>query len=126
MTMPSQPKKRILIADDDKFLTSMFALSLQTEDRDITIAHDGSEVIELTKTAPKFDLVILDLLMPKVDGYHVLEYFRDNNYSCPVIMLSNVQNEEEQKKCIDCGAKDFYNKNTTDLDGLVSKVKKYV
>ena len=118
-------KKRILITDDDEFLTSMYKLSLHQSDREITLASDGLQAVSLIdKEQP--DLLILDLLMPKMDGFAVLNHIREKHYRFPVIILSNVQDTMDQKKCLELGAKDFYCKSDTDLDGLVEKVRRFL
>lgn len=117
--------KHILIVDDDEFLTSMYQLSLAKEHALITVAHDGEQAIAmLDKDQP--DLLILDLLMPKVDGFSVLQHVKQKGYKFPVIILSNLKGEMDLKKCMDLGAKDFYCKSDTDLEALAEKVRKHL
>lgn len=113
--------KRIYIVDDDEFLTSMYNLSIHGPDREITIMHDGEAAIRALDTQIP-DLLILDLLMPKLDGFGVLEHIRTKKYSCPVIVLSNVEDAMDKKRCMEIGAKDYYCKNSTDLESLANKV----
>jgi len=117
--------KHVLIVDDDEFLTSMYQLSLKKEFADIHIAHDGEEAIALIdKQQP--DLLMLDLLMPKLDGFAVLKHVREKGYKFPVIILSNLKGDIDQKRCKELGAADFYCKSDTDLDALAEKVHEYL
>ena len=116
---------RILIADDDEFLTQMYRFTLDGEDRTLEIVHDGEAAIaSITKEKP--DALLLDLLMPKVDGFGVLEAVRGKGYTFPIIILSNVNDTVDQAKCREMGATDFYNKSSTDLEGLSALIKKYL
>lgn len=114
-------KKNIYIVDDDTFLTSMYNLSIQGPDREITIMHDGEAAVAAID-AKRPDLLILDLLMPKLDGFGVLEYCKKKEYTFPIIILSNIEDAMDKAKCMRIGAKDYYSKNSTDLDELAAKV----
>ena len=114
--------KRILLVDDDVFLTTMYTLSLDGLG-EVEIAADGQVAIDsIDRSAP--DILILDLLMPKVDGYAVLEHIRLKEYRFPIIILSNVSQEMDQKKCLELGAADYFCKSQMDLDELAKKVQK--
>ncbi len=117
--------KRILIADDDNFLTEMYRLTLATLDATIEIVHDGEAVLT-SIAAIKPDILILDLLMPKMDGFQTLEKVRAQGETFPIIVLSNVNDKADQEKCRGLGATDFYYKSSTDLDGLAVMVQKYL
>ena len=116
-------KKKIYIVDDDEFLTSMYNLSIHGPDREVKIMHDGEAAIAAIDVQQP-DLLILDLLMPKLDGFGVLEYVKKKGYSFPIIILSNIEDAMDREKCLKIGAKDYYSKNNTDLDDLAEKVNK--
>lgn len=114
-------KKNIYIVDDDDFLTSMYNLSIHGPEREVKIMHDGeAAVAAIDEKQP--DLLILDLLMPKLDGFGVLQHIKEKGYTFPVIVLSNVEEAMDKAKCLEIGAKDYYSKNSTDLDILATKV----
>jgi CheY-like chemotaxis protein len=115
--------RRILIADDDDFLTQMYRLTLSGADRELELVHDGEAVLS-SVAALKPDLLVLDLLMPKMDGFAVLTALKEKGLSFPVIVLTNVNDTADQERCRGLGATDFYNKSSTDLEGLAAMVKK--
>lgn len=119
--------KKILIAEDDHFLVKMYKLQLEDGIADITveIALNGQEAIDsLKKELP--DLLLLDLLMPEVDGFHVLEYIKKEKLQLPVVILSNLSQDVDKEKCIALGAKDYFVKSDMDLDELSDKIKKFL
>ena len=114
--------KTILITDDDEFLTSMYELSLKKDGVRVVVAHDGEQALaQMEKEKP--DLMLLDLLMPKMDGFSVLQHMKEKNIHVPVVILSNLKGEMDQKRCKELGAKDYYCKSDMDLDALTAKVK---
>ena len=81
--------KRILICDDDPVILRLLQVNLELEGYDVLLAHHGEEAIELT-TAEHPDLVILDIMMPKLDGYQTCERLKqvEATKNIPVIFLS--------------------------------------
>ena len=117
--------KKILIAEDDSFLTKMYKLNLDEDDWEVEIVANGEQAT-LSMDKEKPDILLLDLLMPKVDGFAVLEHVKRKGYTFPVIILTNLSQEVDQKKCKDLGAVGYFTKSDMDIDQLVSMVKKYV
>ncbi len=115
----------LLIVDDDAFLTTIFQKKLTREGREIGVAHSGAEAIQSIENRQPSALV-LDLLMPSGDGFSVLQHIRDKNYAFPVLVVSNVQNDEDEKRCLELGAKGFYSKTTTDLEDLAKTVDSFL
>jgi DNA-binding response OmpR family regulator len=101
-------KKKILIAGDDSFLSEMYAAKLELANFEVIIATNGEEALDKMRLN-KPDLVLLDLLMPKKDGFEVLkEKFIDLEIKeIPVIILTNLSQKEQIKKCYELGTKDF-------------------
>ena len=81
--------KRILICDDDPVILRLLQVNLELEGYDVLLAHHGEEAIKLT-TAEHPDLVILDIMMPKLDGYQTCERLKqvEATKNIPVIFLS--------------------------------------
>ncbi len=71
-------------------------------------------------------ILLLDLLMPKLDGYGVLEYIRSKGHDFPVVILSNLSDPLEKEKCFRLGAIDFLVKSDLDEGELWEHIKKYV
>ena len=118
--------KTILIAEDDSFLVKMLKLNLEEiEDVNVAIAANGEIAIEkIDESLP--DLLLLDLLMPKIDGFSVLEHIKEKGLDVPIVILSNLSQEIDQKKCNELGCKDYFVKSDMDVDELVKKLQTYL
>jgi len=100
---------RILVVDDDTDIRNTLKLSLETEGFAVDTAPDGEQGSYLGRTN-EYDLIILDLMMPKKDGYMVCQEIRQSGKSTPIIMLS-VNNEIYQKvDLLNAGADDYLTK----------------
>lgn len=119
--MAEQPK-RILIADDEKPIARALELKLNHSGFAATSVYDGQQALDLL-SKDKFDLLLLDLMMPQADGFTVLEELKKRGSSMPVIVVSNLNQPEDIKKAMDLGAKDFFIKSDTPLSGVVEHVK---
>jgi len=117
-------KKTILIVDDDMILRQMYGARLEAEGYNIIFAGNGEEAIKLTKEH-KPDALILDIMMPKINGIDVLKTLRadENTKNIPVVVLTAlIQQIEEVKKII--GPKDSYlTKSETVPAEVVEKVQ---
>jgi len=117
--------KRILIAEDDNFLVKMYTLELAGQGYEIEVAKNGKLALEaIEKQKP--DLLLLDLLMPEVDGFAVLQGVKDKGYAFPVVVLSNLSQDIDREKCKALGAKDYFVKSDMELDQLKEIIKKFV
>jgi len=114
---------KILIAEDDKFLSTAFQIKLTKLGYEVKIAGDGNEVLEILKTFTP-DIILLDLIMPVKDGFGVLEELRANKI--PVIIASNLGEKEEIDKGLSLGAKDYIIKSNMSLEDLDKKIKSYI
>jgi len=115
----TRAKKRILVVDDEKDICEMLALYLRRKSFVIDIAHNGKEAIDfLTKEKP--DLIILDVIMPIMDGFELLQSLKkDSAYSLiPVIMLTIKSEPHNVEKGILLQA-DFYLPKPCKLDNLM-------
>ncbi len=117
------PNAHILVVDDIEDNRALLTRRLQREGyRDISVAADGEEALALLRAQP-FDLVLLDVMMPKCDGYQVLEQLRAENrlHELPVIVISALNEIDSAVRCIQLGAVDYLPKpfNTTLLRARV-------
>ena len=103
--------KKILIADDEHKIIMTLEYAFRKAGYEVFIARDGSEVLELLKTETP-DLILLDIMMPNVDGYTTLaEIKKDKNLSgIKIILLSAKTGEADIKKGMDLGADDYITK----------------
>lgn len=118
---------KILIAEDDKFLANAYRLKLERLGHQVTIAVDGNDtLVEIEKNIP--EIIILDLIMPNKDGFSTLEEIKVNpNYkNIPVLVASNLGQDEDIKRAKDLGAVDYVIKSNISLDDLVKKLEQHV
>lgn len=120
---------KVLLVEDDQILAKLYQAKFQKEGFEIKLAFDGQEGFDNMKSFSP-DLVILDLIMPKVDGFTFLQKVKDDaeltKRGIPILVLSNLGQEADIKKAIDMGAKDFFVKADVSLSQMVEKVRKYV
>ena len=118
--------KKILIAEDEDILLNVLKDRFEVDGWEVTIAKDGMEAMEAIKKS-KLDLVLLDLLMPKKNGFEVLKEVMDNPElkNLPIIVLSNLGGDEDIKKALALGAKDYFVKTQHPMSEVVEKAKKY-
>lgn len=119
--------KKILIAEDEDVLLNVLKDRFEAEGWEVSTAKDGEEtVVSINKFKP--NLVLLDLLMPKKDGFEVLKEIRSNPEfkDLPIIIvLSNLGSDEDIKKAMALGANDYFVKTQHPMSEIVEKVKKY-
>ncbi len=121
--MEPQQKGKILIVEDDEFLRSLTAKRLEREGYGVAVALDGESAITVAEEA-KPALVLLDLLLPGIDGYEVLRRIREHATlkTLPVIVFSNLGQREDVEKAQAAGADDFLIKANFTLDDVVEKI----
>jgi CheY-like chemotaxis protein len=115
---------RILLAEDDRILRKAGEVSLKKKGYDVISAVDGEDA--LTKALDhKPDLVLLDVMMPKMNGFDVLFALkRDPSVKdIPVIMLTNLEQPADIKRAVDSGAHSYLVKSNMNLDDLAAKIK---
>jgi len=100
--------KRILIVEDDRFLRELIVKKLANEGYDALEAVDGEQGLQKTKEE-KPDLILLDLILPGIDGFEVLALKKDDASvsGIPVIILSNLGQKEDVEKGLGLGAVDY-------------------
>ncbi|KKW17038.1 MAG: hypothetical protein UY56_C0005G0063 [Parcubacteria group bacterium GW2011_GWA1_50_14] len=115
----------ILIAEDEEFILRALEDNLRQEGYDVVSAKDGEEAIEMIKEK-KPNLILLDLLMPKKDGFAVLEELKRNPELrlIPVVVLSNLGSDHDIKRALQLGATDYFVKSQHPIAEVIEKVKK--
>lgn len=116
--------KKILIIEDDKFLRDLASSKLKREGFDTLSAQNANEGFGiLTKT--KADLILLDIILPGIDGFEVLRRLKSDNAlkTIPVILLSNLGQEKDVERGLKLGAAEYIIKAHYTLDEIIEKIK---
>src|ERR671933_139598 len=102
---------RVLVVDDNEMNRDLLARRVRRQGHMVTVADDGVTALELMRTEP-FDLVLLDIMMPKMNGYQVLEHLKadPNLRHIPVIVISALDDINSVVECIELGAEDYLTK----------------
>jgi len=121
--------KRILLVEDEDLLIEVLTKRLSKEGYEIEVARDGEEgVNKMREMDPKPDLVLLDIIMPKKNGFEVMEEMQkdENLKNIPVMVISNSGQPVELDKAKELGAKDWIIKTDFNPDEVVEKVKRLI
>jgi CheY-like chemotaxis protein len=114
---------KILVAEDDRFLATAYRAKLTKMGFEVTVATDGEEALAaLPQILP--DLILLDLVMPRKDGFATLEAIKkqDQFKNIPVIVASNLGQKEDLDKAKALGAADYVIKSDLSMDSLIEKI----
>ena len=120
---------KILLVEDDPFLSSLLKNRLQKEGLEVTLAKDGEEALSFLKSS-KPDLILLDLILPKKSGFEVMEEMRNDpqipSQELPIIIISNLGQPEDISRGQELGAIEYFVKAKTSIDELVEKIKSFL
>ena len=116
-------KMRILVADDEKPMAHALELKLSHEGFEVQTATNGDEALALIDEF-KPQLLLLDLVMPKKDGFAVLEELHERGNKIPIIITTNLGQEEDKQRVAKLGAKNYLVKSNTPISAIVAEVKK--
>jgi DNA-binding response OmpR family regulator len=117
-------KKIILVAEDDAFYGNVFKTKLSKEGYDVIITENGKKALEVARDKTP-DLILLDLVMPEMDGFETLQTLKsdDKLKGVPVIVLSNLGQDSDIDKAKQLGAKDYFVKSNVSIQKVVEIVK---
>lgn len=121
--MAENKNKRILIAEDDKPIARALELKLKNSGFDVVSVTNGDEAMTETENG-NFDMILLDLMMPKKDGFAFLEEAKAKKITTPIIILSNLSQEGDMQKAKTLGASNYFVKSNTPLIEIVENIKK--
>ncbi len=115
---------KVVIVEDEKMLADMYATKLAMEGFEAQKANDGATGFELVKQT-KPSIVLLDIIMPKIDGFGVLKMIKDDPTlkDIPVVLLTNLGQDEDIKKGKQLGAADYFIKSNHTPAEVVQKVR---
>jgi CheY-like chemotaxis protein len=123
-TDPALAGKKVLVVDDD--IRNIFALTsiLEQYQMEVIYAENGKDGIEMLKNTAGIDVVLMDVMMPEMDGYEAMKAIRDMRKfkSLPMIALTAKAMKGDREKCIEAGASDYITK-PVDTDQLISLLR---
>ncbi len=117
-------KYKVVLVEDEKMLADMYATKFSMEGFETSKAYDGAAGLALAKRV-KPDIILLDVIMPKLDGFAVLKELKDdvNVKDIPVILLTNLGQDEDIKKGKQLGAADYFVKANHTPAEVVTKIR---
>ncbi len=118
-------KKKILVMEDERPLTAALEIKLKEAGFSVDIAYDGEEGMGKLRQS-KYDLLLLDFIMPKKDGFVVLRDIAAEKIKVPVIALTNLSRREDLERSVAGGVSKYFIKSDTPLHKLVQDIKKFL
>lgn len=119
--------KKILVVEDDFYIRDLYERALKKSGYEVSVASDGQEAIEITKTNT-FDLILLDILLPKVTGIDVLRTLRDPASTAkdtPVFLITNLGQEDIIKQAFKIGADGYLLKARLSPENIADEIAAY-
>jgi DNA-binding response OmpR family regulator len=120
-TMPTTGT--ILLAEDEKPLAKALELKLTSAGLKVKVVHDGQEAVEALDKE-QFVMLLMDLIMPRMDGFGLLEHIKKNKIKIPVIVLTNLGQQEDRDRVFKLGASEYFVKADMQLSEIVERVQK--
>jgi len=119
--------KTILLVEDEPLLSNILKSRLEKEGFKVFQARDGEAALKFLKEA-KPDFILLDIILPKISGFEILEEMKKNPelQNAPVAIISNLGQESDIQKGRSLGAIDYFVKAQVTIDELVNKIKQMV
>lgn len=121
----SEAKKKILLVEDEPHLAFNLQLNLQAEGYEVILAIDGQIGVDQFKSESPFDLIILDAMLPEIDGFSVARYIREHDDQTHILMLTALGREEDRVRGFEAGIDDYITK-PFHLQELLLRVKRMI
>ena len=118
-------KKKILIIEDEKPMARALKLKLEHAGFEAKAVFNGEDGVEVLQKET-YALILLDLVMPKMEGFKVLEILSEKKIKTPVIVVSNLSQEDDEKRAKALGAKKFFIKSNTPIATIVEWVVQFL
>jgi DNA-binding response OmpR family regulator len=123
----AESKGKILIVEDDRYISKMYQLKLSLEGYDVQVAENGKDGVDKVKEFMP-NIVLLDILMPELDGFEVLKIIKDDESTkdIPVLIMSNLGQEDHVEKGMQLGAIGYIVKSQYTPSKVVEKIKSVI
>lgn len=121
----AKKRKRILIAEDEPQMQKVLEKKVSSLGYGTLVANDGETALKKIFEGG-IDLVLLDIVMPAKNGFDVLEQMRSNDIDIPVIILSNLGDDEDFETAKRLGAKDYFVKSNISLRDITAKIEDHI
>lgn len=120
-------KKKVMIVEDDEHISKVYEIKFEKEGILASVARDGEEAVVKIK-AEKPDVILIDLMLPKKDGFGVLEDIKKvpELAKIPVIIISNLGQKSDQDRALGLGANEYLVKVDYPIQEIIEKVKGYL
>lgn len=116
---------KILLVDDDQLGSQIYSNKLQAEKHEVVLTIDGEQA--LAKLNEKYDVILLDIMMPKIGGTEVLKQIKEGvNSKTPVLIYTNLLSDTTKQECLKLGAREYLLKADFTPLQLVEKIKTYL
>jgi DNA-binding response OmpR family regulator len=124
--MPDSIKPKVLVVEDDDVTQTLFRRFLEKSGFEVAVADNGEDALAALATRPP-DAVILDLMMPKMDGFGFLEALRGGRWAgLPVIVTSALADAERKAQALSLGVREYMVKTKFTLNELVDTIRRHV
>ncbi len=116
-------KKHVLVVEDEVALAQILESELKEASFDVTTVLNGTDALDTLKNNT-FDIILLDIILPGVDGFDILNFIRKNKKDLtPVLMLTNLSQEEDMNHAMELGANEFIIKTDITTKKIIDKIK---
>jgi DNA-binding response OmpR family regulator len=118
---------KIAIVDDDPMISDIYQKKFSDQGFDVVLASSGEQILEIAKKQ-KIDVILLDLLIPRMDGFEVIKNIRSGNYDSDIkiIVSSNLSEKEDRERALKLGADGFVIKAQFTPSQMVEEIKKII
>ena len=123
--METDSTAKVLIVEDELALATSLSAKFRLEEIDAVAVHTGSEAMEALKNN-KFNVILLDLMLPDINGFEIMGKMREMGINTPVLVMTVLSQPEDEKRAMSLGAAEYLKKGATSLAMIVEKTKNYI
>lgn len=118
----------ILVVEDDMFLAKAYQMKLSKTQHTVKLAHDGQEAIKILEEGYNPDIILLDLVMPNMDGFEVLKQIKEDDdwKNIKIVVATNLGQSEDIEKAKSLGAADYIIKSNMSLEEILAKIDQHL